>query len=48
MKYCDSNGLKLGFIAKTIGLNPTLFSQWLHGKRDIDSYYTRQLEEYFT
>ena len=48
MKYCEDNGIKLGFVAKKVGLYQSVLSAWLHGKKTLDSYYTRQLKENFT
>ena len=40
-KYCNENGLKLGWIAKQIKLDQSTFSAWLHGKRELTDYYIR-------
>lgn len=46
--YCQKNGLKLGYVAKRIRLDQPTFSMWLHGKKELADYYTRQLERDFT
>lgn len=46
-KYCQVNGLKLGWVAKQIRLDQSMFSAWLHGRRDLADYYIRQLEDEF-
>lgn len=42
--YVKENGIKLGFVAKKVGLFQSQLSAWLHGKREIEDIYKRRLE----
>lgn len=42
--YANENGIKLGFIAKKVGLFQSQLSEWLHGKREIEDIYKRKLD----
>ena len=44
--YAKDNGIKLGFIAKKVGLFQSQLSAWLHGKKDIEPIYKRRLERF--
>lgn len=48
MKYAKEHGIKLGFIAKKVGLFQSQLSAWLHGKRDIEDFYKRKLERFIS
>jgi len=45
MAYAKDNGIKLGFIAKKVGLFQSQLSAWLHGNREIEDIYKRKLEK---
>lgn len=44
MLYAKENGIKLGFIAKKVGLFQSQLSAWLHGNREIEDFYKCKLE----
>ena len=48
ISFCKSNGIKYGFVAQKVGLEQSALSMWLHGKRNLNDFYTRQLHQYFT
>lgn len=48
MQYCKKNGLKKSYVAQRVGLQPSTFSQWLHGKLELNTVFIERLEKFYT